>query len=267
VAAAIEDVLDRAARRDRNPGARPAPRLNRAEYEAAIKELLALEVNAGNWLPQDEKSANFDNIAEAQIISPLLVEAYLNAASEITRLAVGDRNAARVKRTYTNSDYISQHPWDHVPGAPYGTRGGIVADHVFPADGYYTFQMTFRVDGNTRLEDIDVSIDGVRVALVHYDRGVLTGGGFNAQDLSGGLSTERVFVRAGQHQVSAAFVRLLRFRTCGILSSRAPSRSPASRTPRVVKRCSAAVPLGPVRHGRALWRRCPDSPRTLTAAP
>jgi hypothetical protein len=207
LAAAIENVLDRAARRDRNPGVRPAPRLNRAEYEAAIKELLALDVSAGSWLPQDEKSANFDNIAEAQIMSPLLVEGYLSAASEISRLAVGDRNAAPVKRTYTNSDYVSQHPWDHVPGAPYGTRGGVVADPVFPADGYYTFQMTFRTDGNTRWEDIDVSIDGERVALVHYDRGILTGGGFNAQDLSGGLSTERVFVRAGQRGVSAAFIR------------------------------------------------------------
>jgi hypothetical protein len=207
LAITLESVLDRAARRDRNPGVRPAPRLNRAEYEAAVKDLLALDVNAGNWLPQDEKSANFDNIAEAQIISSLLVEGYLSAASEISRLAVGDRNAAPVKRTYTNSDYVSQHPWDHVPGAPYGTRGGVVTDHVFPADGYYTFGMTFRVDGNTRMEDIDVSVDGERVAFVLYDRGVLSGGGFNAQDLGGGLATDRVFVRAGQHRVSAAFIR------------------------------------------------------------
>jgi hypothetical protein len=207
LASTIEDVLDRAARREPNAGARPAPRLNRTEYEAAIKELLALDVDAGAWLPQDEKSANFDNIAEAQIISSLLVEGYLSAASEISRLAVGDRNAAPSKWTFTNSDYVSQHPWDHVPGAPYGTRGGVVADPVFPADGYYTFQMTFRVDGNTRSEDIDVSVDGEGVALLHYDPGVLTGGGFNAQDLSGGLSTEPVFVRAGQRRVSAAFVR------------------------------------------------------------
>src|SRR5262249_21762244 len=142
VAQAIENVLDRASRRDRNPGARPAQRLNRAEYEAAIHDLLALDVSAGNWLPQDEKSANFDNIAEAQIISSLLVEGYFSAASEISRLAVGDRNAVSVKRTYTNSDYVSQHPWDHVAGAPYGTRGGVVAEHVFPADGFYTFSMT-----------------------------------------------------------------------------------------------------------------------------
>jgi hypothetical protein len=207
IAAALENVLDRASRRDRNAGARPAQRLNRAEFEAAIRELLALDVTAGTWLAQDEKSANFDNIAEAQIISPLLVNSYLNAASEISRLAVGDKNATPIKHTFTNSDYVSQHPWDYVPGAPYGTRGGVVAEHVFPADGYYTFAMTFRTDGTTRLEEIDVSVDGERVALMQYDRAALTGGGFNAQDLRGVFSTERVFVRAGQHRVSAAFIR------------------------------------------------------------
>jgi hypothetical protein len=207
VAVAIENVMDRASRRARNAGVRPAQRLNRTEFEAAIREFLELDVTAGNWLTQDEKSANFDNIAEAQIMSPLLVNSYLNAASDISRLAVGDRNATPVKHTFTKSDYVSQHPWDHVPGAPYGTRGGVVAEHVFPADGFYTFQMTFRTDGTTRLEDIDVSVDGERVALVHYDKAVLNGGGFNAQDLRGGLSTAPVFVRAGQHRVSAAFIR------------------------------------------------------------
>jgi hypothetical protein len=207
LAAALESVLDRAARRERNPGTRPAQRLNRTEFRAAVRELLLIDVDAGTWLPEDEKSANFDNIAEAQIISPLLIEAYLNAASEISRFAVGDKNAAPLRRTFTSSDYVSQNPWDYVPGAPYGTRGGVVADPVFPADGYYTFQLTFRTDGNTRLENIDVSVDGERVALLMYDRGILTGNGFNAQDLKGGLSTEPIFVEAGQHRVSAAFVR------------------------------------------------------------
>ena len=55
----------------------------------------ALDVDAGNWLPLDTKSANFDNIADAQALSPTLLEAYLNAAAAISRMAVGDRNAPR----------------------------------------------------------------------------------------------------------------------------------------------------------------------------
>src|SRR4029078_1624860 len=112
----------------------------RPECALHIKDLLSLAVDAGNWLPLDTKSANFDNIADAQSLSPTLLEAYLNAASAISRMAVGDRNAKAVDTTYTNAGYISQHPWDHVDGAPYGTRGGIVVNHVFPADAEYVFE-------------------------------------------------------------------------------------------------------------------------------
>ena len=82
-------------------------------------------------------SANFDNIADEQTLSPTLLEAYLNAAADISRLAVGDQNAPSIDHTYTNPTYMSQHPWDRVEGAPYGTRGGMVVSHVFPADGEY----------------------------------------------------------------------------------------------------------------------------------
>ena len=79
------------------PGRRTFQRLNRAEYARSIHDLLALEVNAGEYLPLDTKSANFDNIADAQLLSPTLMQAYLTAAAEISRLAVGDaaRDGAR----------------------------------------------------------------------------------------------------------------------------------------------------------------------------
>jgi hypothetical protein len=232
MAATIETVLDKIASRDPNPGSRPAQRLNRAEYERAIRELLALEVNAGTWLVEDTKSANFDNIADAQILSPLVIESYLNAASEVSRYAVGDRNAAPLKQTYVNSDYISQHPWDHVEGAPYGTRGGVVVDQVFPADGYYTFEMMFTVQGNfSRLEDIDLSINGERVALLHYERNLIVGTSADGRDAGGGLSTEPIFVRAGQHRVSAA----VRGRVKSV-----PSTSLSDLVDTLVRRSSAA---------------------------
>ena len=81
-------------------------------------------------------------------------------------MAVGDRTAPSIDTTYTNPSYMSQHPWDHVEGAPYGTRGGMVVEHAFPADGEYVFEMTFNAGENARFEDIDISIDGERVALL-----------------------------------------------------------------------------------------------------
>jgi hypothetical protein len=103
------------------PGVRTFQRLNRPEYSRAIHDLLELDVDAGSWLPLDQKSANFDNIADVQALSPTLLEAYLNAAAAISGMAVGDRNAAITDQTFTNPGYLSQHPWDHVDGAPYGT--------------------------------------------------------------------------------------------------------------------------------------------------
>ncbi|MDC0160060.1 DUF1592 domain-containing protein [Gemmatimonadales bacterium] len=199
----LEDVMDDNAKRNPNPGRRTFQRLNRPEFEQTVKDLLDLEVRAEEWLPLDQMSANFDNIADVQSLSPTLLEAYLNAAADISRMAVGDRNAPSINVTYRNSQYLSQHPWDHVEGAPYGTRGGMVTGHVFPADGMYQFGMTFASGRNERFEDIDISIDGERVDLLAYTR---SGEGADGRG-GGGLWSEPVFVRAGQRAVSATFIR------------------------------------------------------------
>ncbi len=150
--AALETDVDAAALAKPNPGIRTFQRLNRPEYARAIRDLLALDVDASNWLPLDQKSANFDNIADAQALSPTLLEAYLNAAAAISGMAFGDRNAPAVDHRYTVPGYVSQHPWDHVDGAPHGTRGGIVVDHVFPADAEYVFKIRRRIRLQDRVE-------------------------------------------------------------------------------------------------------------------
>ena len=203
VALQLETMLDGAAEGAINPGTRSFQRLNRAEYERVVLDLLDLEVDAADWLPLDQMSANFDNHADAQSLSPTLLEAYLNAAGDISRMAVGDPGAPAVAATYKNSEYVSQHPWDHVPGTPIGTRGGLAADHVFPADADYEFVLTFSGGSNSRMEDVDVSIDGRRVALVPFTR---VGAGADGRGADG-LATEPIFVRAGQRRVAAAFVR------------------------------------------------------------
>jgi hypothetical protein len=202
---ALETTVDvAAAAAGPAPGGRTFQRLNRPEYERAIHDLFGLEVDAGDWLPLDQMSANFDNIADAQTLSPTLLEAYLNAAGDLSRMALGDRAAPAIDETYRNPIYVSQHPWDRIDGAPYGTRGGMVVDHVFPADAEYVFSMTFGGGSGARLEDIDISIDGERVALVPYDAD--RGGGADGRG-GAGSRTEAVFVRAGQHRVAAAFIR------------------------------------------------------------
>ncbi len=200
----LETTVDAAAAMKPNPGGRTFQRLNRPEYARAIHDLLALDVDAGSWLPLDTKSANFDNIADAQALSPLLLEAYLNAAGAISRMAIGDRHAPSIDATYTSPSYASQHPWDHVDGAPYGTRGGMVVEHVFPADAEYVFEVDLVSGSNARFEDIDISVNGERVALIEYETG--PAGGADGRGAVP-MRTDPIFIHAGQHHVAAAFVR------------------------------------------------------------
>jgi Protein of unknown function (DUF1592)/Protein of unknown function (DUF1588)/Protein of unknown function (DUF1585)/Protein of unknown function (DUF1587)/Protein of unknown function (DUF1595) len=203
---AIETSVDTYAAAHPNPGVRTFQRLNRPEYARAVKELLDLDVDAGDWLPLDTKSANFDNIADAQALSPTLLEAYLNAASAISRMAVGDRKAKALDATYSASNYSSQHPWDHVDGTPFGTRGGMAVSHVFPADGEYVFTAALNSGDGSRYEDIDISVDGERIALLAYE--TLPAGGADGRGAVE-IRTEPILIKAGQHRVAAAFVKKL----------------------------------------------------------
>ena len=204
----LEAIVDRAAEKAPNPGDRSFQRLNRAEYEASIKDLLGLAVNAGAYLPLDTKSENFDNIADAQGLSPTLLDAYLNAAADISRLAVGDREATPNEVTYSVSGYASQ--LERVEGAPFGTRGGISVVHNVPADGEYVFRVTFAhtTVGNAfagkdaRHEQVELSVNGERVALLDVDQWL------NIASPEGiSMSTDPVFLRAGPQRITAAFVR------------------------------------------------------------
>ncbi len=201
---ALEAKADAAAALRPNPGVRTFPRLNRPEYQRAVRELLGIDVDPGQWLPLDQKSANFDNIADEQTLSATLLESYLNAAGDISRLAVGDRLAPTADRTYTSTSYVSQHPWDQLDGAPYGSRGGMVVKPIFPVDAEYVFEVTFTGGDNTRLEDLDLSLNGERIALVRYETGQA-----GAADGRGAvpMRTEPLLIKAGQHVLSAAFVR------------------------------------------------------------
>ena len=164
----MESRLDEVARREGRVGSRPFQRVNRAEYARLVHDLLGLTVDPAEWLPEDQISASFDNIADVQGLSATLMVAYLTAASDIARRAIGQENAPASAKTYTNPPSLSQHEWERLEGAPYGTRGGISVIHHFPADGEYTFSMGFISGWGERFHDIDISIDGGRVALVRY---------------------------------------------------------------------------------------------------
>lgn len=208
LAVSLEDRVDEVALENPNPGSRTFQRLNRAEYERSIRDLLALEIDAADYLPLDTKSANFDNIADVQMLSPTLINSYMSAAAEVSRLAMGDEDATAHSVTFTNPGYISQ--WDRVPGAPYGTRGGVSVVHNFPADGEYRLRMTFEhtttggvYGGTYKDEDIEISVDGERKAVIAFDRWM------SVSDPNGVQMEleEPISVSAGPHRITAAFLK------------------------------------------------------------
>jgi hypothetical protein len=203
LAETLESDLDEVARAQLNVGVRRFQRLNQTEYERVIRDLLGLEVDAGKWLPPDVLVGSFDNMSAAQGLSTTLLDSYLRAAADVSRLALGNPDVVSSTTKHKNALEVSQHAWDHIEGAPFGTRGGIVVTHDFPSDGEYVFQVetTFGSGNATAQEDIDISIDGEPVAFLMLEH--------NAGSTISAIRTEPIFVRSGQRRVSAAFVNLI----------------------------------------------------------
>src|SRR4029078_3938027 len=129
---ALENTLDAQARQHPDPGFKPVHRLNRTEYGNAVRDLLDLDVDVTDFLPADDESYGFDNIAGVLRVSPSLLEQYLSAARKISSLAAGLDRAL--------STEIYRVPPDdsqavHMEGFPLGTRGGLSFTHNFPQDG------------------------------------------------------------------------------------------------------------------------------------
>ena len=166
----VESALDQVALAKPDPGAPALHRLNRTEYGNAIRDLLALDIDAAKLLPADDSAEGFDNIADVLGTSPALIERYVGAASKISRLAIGDTSMGPVSITYKVRGDVSQDR--HVEGLPLGTRGGILIRHTFPVDGEYLFKFSLlnvnfgpRYGGAAKDEQIEMSVNGERVLL------------------------------------------------------------------------------------------------------
>jgi mono/diheme cytochrome c family protein len=201
LAAGVEASLDRATATP-NLVAPGLHRLNRTEYANAVRELLGVEIDPAAYLPVDDSTSGFDNVAAGLTISPALVEGYMSAAAKISRLSLGRATLPEEKRYLAPQDYSQE---GHVEGLPFGTRGGLLIRHSFPADGEYLFAW-FPVRGNTgelygaeaKNEELIVLIDGERV------------GSFDISKLPQGTDNDknelRVKVKAGYRTVGFTFL-------------------------------------------------------------
>ena len=182
-------------------------RINGNEYRNSVLELLDLEVDVSDLLPPDPTTNGFDNMSEALTISPALMSAYIRAAEKISRDAVGDPEATARMSLYKISRLANQ--MRHVPGTPFGTRGGTSVMHTFPADGEYEFKVVFYYDYPGELmgwqlpeqmqgQQVEISVDGERVAVIDVDPTIT--------EEKANYVTARVKISGGQRRLAAAFI-------------------------------------------------------------
>src|SRR5213594_1561093 len=156
-------------------------RLNRTEYANVLQDLLDLNIDPAKYLPSDDSTHGFDNIAGALGVSSTLVEAYVSAAQKISRLAIGEAATPSLTVYRTPEDTSQDY---HIEGLPFGTRGGMLVSHVFPSEGEYTITITPIFGDNMSPtgfgtisgEKLEVLLDGQLVQVVDWQGG--RGGGF-----------------------------------------------------------------------------------------
>lgn len=191
----LAGTLDSAWASAPNNGAPLLHRMNRREYQNAIRDLLDLPVNAASLFPPDSSSEGFDNLASVLSVSPALMQAYITVANKVSRLAVGDMTTSRTTTTYRSD---GQDQSAHLEGVTLGTRGGLAFNHVFPLDAEYQFQIA-RTGANAAfsltpvgIEDpVEVVVDGERVALLPV----------------GAPNQVKLSLPAGPHKVEVAFIK------------------------------------------------------------
>jgi len=202
---ALENELDRAAAAKPHLAVPGVHRVNRTEYANAIHDLLALDIDPAAYLPADDASYGFDNVASGLGISPTLVEGYVSAANKIGRLALG-HELGTVRKVYYVRDDSSQE--DHVAGLPFGTRGGMLVRHYFPADGEYVISwlpvrttLGHMFGGDNEDQQLELTLDGARLKLYKMGTDVaLTSVGTKEKN------EVRVTVKAGLRTVGLAFL-------------------------------------------------------------
>ena len=170
IAAALEDTIDREWLRHPPPARLSAVhRLNRAEYNNAIRDLFAFDaasVDVRPLLPGDETAdGSFDNFADSLSISPAHLERYLSVARQVTRLAIGLPPSRPAVATFEIPLHVIQDDRQS-EDLPFGSRGGLAIHYDFPVDGEYLVKVRLQrqyqdyIKGMGWPQQLDVRLDG-----------------------------------------------------------------------------------------------------------
>jgi cytochrome c5 len=204
----LETALDAAYAARPNPGrTETLRRLNRTEYRNAIRDLLALDIDAASLLPSDESGHGFDNVTVSDL-PPTLLDRYISAAQKISRLAIGRTQSSLQSDVIRVPADLTQE--EHLPGLPIGTRGGVAVPYTFAENGEYDIQVWLArsLEGNVsglrepRPHEMILLIDREPVATFTIQKSAGVADTLIDRDLK-----TRVAVSAGPHELAVTFVK------------------------------------------------------------
>ena len=206
----LETELDRIADAAPNPGrTEPFHRLNRAEYRNVVRDLLDLDLDLTAFLPSDDASYGFDNIAGVLRISASRLDQYLTAARKIGRAAIGSPVAAAAAYEYRVPETANQYV--RIDGLPFGTRGGMLVHHHFAEDGEYELRIELlcrvggECDGSVGFPDehrLVVLINGAPVEIFTLEPRR------DNRPVTERTWRVRLPIKAGSHRIGAVFEKL-----------------------------------------------------------
>jgi mono/diheme cytochrome c family protein len=215
IARRIENEFERMDRLGKpDPGRVTARRLNRAEYNNTVRDLLGVNLRPADDFPQDDSGYGFDNIGDVLSLSPGLMEKYLAAAERVARTALYGPEPLKptlVRRSPSGRRITTSM----TPLFDYDTTGLSLPNaahitHRFPADGEYLIRVIIggtRPAGSERLQ-IGVWVDGEQVQTLDLDPELEASFFQDRQDFSGKTRECRVKVTAGEHHLAATILRL-----------------------------------------------------------
>ena len=202
------DRMEQTAKPD--PGRVTARRLNRAEYNNTVRDLLGVDFRPADDFPQDDSGYGFDNIGDVLSLSPVLMEKYLKAADSVVRTALNGPEKMKpvlLRAQPPGREFeLRQAPLTEYDEGGLSLPNALHGTLRFPADGEYTIRVAIegrRPAGSTPAQ-IAVWLDGKQVKVLTLN-GPTDGGGI---DLFGAQDEFRLRVPAGEHWIAASVYKM-----------------------------------------------------------
>ncbi len=164
-----------------DPGRVTIRRLNRAEYNNTIRDLVGIDIHPADDFPFDDIGYGFDNIGDLLSVSPLLLEKYAAAAEKVLNRAIPDpsmTNGAVVKFPAANLKSTAEGGNFGESGKILATEGELRKRFAFPQPGKYILRvrafgqqagpdparMELRLDGKAvKVFDVKATSDHPRI--------------------------------------------------------------------------------------------------------